>query len=291
MRKRITSTLLASPTVACFDNEDGVLASKQFEKLTTDIEWSDRLLGLSKNVTLPNTPVWYVTGNNVTVKGSLAQRYIPIRQDAQCAEPWKRTGFKHPDLEAYCLRERGVLLACMLTMARAYFVAGCPSVTVPTLGGYDAFVQTAGGILAYAEVPGFLENLDDMTSEDAEWEAFLLFMARHTALAPASASDLYVSMTKAVREGESMERVLEPFPDEIVELLSGTVPSGAAVKKMGTIFGLHAKTRYGRYGLYLEKRSKRDGIQQWQVCATRLDELKAVLGHAATGTEEDGYGN
>lgn len=292
MRKRITSTLLSSPTVACFDNEDGVLASKQFEKLMTDLEWSDRLLGLSKNVTLPNTPIWYVTGNNVTVKGSLAQRYIPIRQDAQCAEPWKRTGFKHPDLEAYCLRERGVLLACLLTMARAYFVAGCPSVTVPTLGGYDAFVQTAGGILAYAEVPGFLTNMDEVSSEDAEWEAFLLFMAQHTALAPISASSVYLSMAEAVAKAGSKEKLLEPFPDEIVELFSGAVTGGTAVRKLAKLFALHANTRYGRLGLFLVKGPVHDGIRQWQVRATRMDELIALVNQEERpGAEEDGHGN
>src|SRR5208337_4103095 len=87
--------------------------------------------------------------------------------------------FKHKNLCEWILRYRGDFLAAILTIARAWFVAGKPEPKkpVPVMGGFEAWANTIGGILAFAGVEGFLENLkqfhDEADLEGPEWEAFL----------------------------------------------------------------------------------------------------------------------
>jgi hypothetical protein len=97
-RKKITATLLSGTTLIVLDNVEGqLLAGSLAAALTTDT-WSDRLLGQSLMVTLPQQVTWVATGNNLQLAGDLARRCYWIRLDAQTARPWQRTGFRHPDL-------------------------------------------------------------------------------------------------------------------------------------------------------------------------------------------------
>jgi hypothetical protein len=63
-------------------------------------------------------------------------------------------------------------------MARAWITAGKPITTgLPSLGGFEGWVNIVGSILTHAGFGGFLENLGFMYSqsdvETAQWEAFL----------------------------------------------------------------------------------------------------------------------
>ena len=124
------------------------------------------------------------TGNNLQLGGDLGRRSYRIRLDAGVARPWQRDGFRHPHLLRHVLRHRGELLAAILTAARGWFAAGCPPADVPRLGGFEEWTRTVGGILAFAEVPGFLENLhelyDQVDEDETAWSAFLA--AWHRAL-------------------------------------------------------------------------------------------------------------
>src|SRR5262249_56860022 len=104
--------------------------------------WSDRVLGESTKVVLPQRSVWAATGNNLKVGHDLARRAYWIRLDARVARPWTRTTFKHPRVVAYVLRHRGELLADVLTLARPCFAAGCPAGDSSPLGGFEAWTTT-----------------------------------------------------------------------------------------------------------------------------------------------------
>ena len=116
------------------------------------------------------------TGNNLQVGGDMPRRCYPIRLDAQTARPWTRRDFKHPKLALWVSQNRGALVAASLTLCRAWFAAECPSASVPTLGRYEAWTESVGGVLANAGVQGFLGNLDQFYEESdddrAEWGTF-----------------------------------------------------------------------------------------------------------------------
>ena len=127
---------------------------------------------------------WIATGNNLTLGAEMARRAYRIRLDAGVSNPAKRTGFKRTDQEllSWAAGNRGTLVAALLTMIRAWWVAGQPQADVPAFGSFNNWAQVLGGILAHAGVQGFLDNLDSLQNEGDEesqqWEHFLLVLVR-----------------------------------------------------------------------------------------------------------------
>lgn len=179
-RKAITSLLLKGQLVATIDNIEYDLSAPSLAAILTATTYQDRILGKSEMVQLSNRTTWLATGNNIRLRGDLPRRCIWVRMDAQMARPWlrDRSKFKHPQLSDWVLKNRGSILASILTVARAWVMAGMKEdQNTPMLGGYESYCQVIGGVLSYMGVKGFLSNLDSMYNEaDAEtpqWEAFL----------------------------------------------------------------------------------------------------------------------
>ena len=153
-RKKITATLLSGTTLILLDNVEGQLLAGSLAAVLTTDTWSDRILGQSLMVTLPQSVTWVATGNNLQLAGDLARRCYWIRLDAQTARPWQRTGFRHPDLLGWVSAHRGALVTALLTLSQAWYHAGQPEAVTPTLGSFEAWTRTIGGILALCRRPG-----------------------------------------------------------------------------------------------------------------------------------------
>jgi hypothetical protein len=179
MRKFITSRLLSGDPLISFDNLELPLWGPSLSRALTCTEWEDRILGGNTTARLPQRAVWIANGNNLKLRGDLPRRTFPIRLDAGLSRPWERQVFKHGNLIEWVSRYRGGFLAAIFTIARAWFVAGkpAPKKPVPVMGGFDAWAKTIGGILSFAGVDGFLENLmqfhHEADLEGQEWEGFL----------------------------------------------------------------------------------------------------------------------
>jgi len=179
-RKAITSLLLRGQMVAVIDNIEGTLYAPSLAAILTATTFQDRILGRSELVTLPNRTTWIGTGNNIRLTGDLPRRCIWVRMDAKMARPWLRDakGFKHPHLIQWVSENRGAILAAILTIAKAWVLAGMPPAQgLPNLGGYESYCRVIGSVLSFTGVEGFLANLDAMYDEtDVEtpqWQAFL----------------------------------------------------------------------------------------------------------------------
>ncbi len=145
--------------------------------------WEDRILGKSETTRFPIRCVWIATGNNPQFSNELARRLVRIRLDAHVDQPWRRDGFRHPNLLAWVRANRARLVAACLTLGRAWIAAGMPR-HHHTLGSFEAWAEVMGGILDAAGVPGFLANLDEMyeaaDAEGATWRVFVaLWWQRH----------------------------------------------------------------------------------------------------------------
>jgi hypothetical protein len=116
---------------------------------------------------LPVRVVTVFTGNNLRLGGDMPRRCYRIRIDANAAQPWTRGGFRHR-LPDYALENRGMIIASLLTMARAWIVAGRPKGNNPALGSFEAWCEVTGGILEYAGLSGFLGNLQEMYRDTAD---------------------------------------------------------------------------------------------------------------------------
>jgi hypothetical protein len=131
-------------------------------------------------VILSNRTTWVATGNNIRLRGDLPRRCIWVRMDAKTARPWQRdvSHFKHPHLIEWVSKERGGILAAILTIVRAWVVSGMLEAQgLSNLGGYESYCRILGGIMAFIGISGFLANLDAMynetDTETSQWEGFL----------------------------------------------------------------------------------------------------------------------
>jgi hypothetical protein len=161
-RKRITATLYSGANVITIDNIEGQLKAPSLANALTAEVWKDRILGRIESIELPQLATWMATGNNIRLGGDLQRRAYWIRLDAHSGKPWLGRTFKHPDLKAWVTENRGRIIGALLTLTRAWFAAGQPPAKNPTIGGYESWCRTIGGILEHAGVPGFLDNLEGL---------------------------------------------------------------------------------------------------------------------------------
>ena len=176
-RKRITAKLREAPLLAVIDNLRRPLDAAPVAAALTAPYWEDRILGRSDMTRMPVRCAWVATGNNPRLSNEIARRAVRIRLDAHVDQPWRRGGFRHPDLLTWVRANRGALVAACLTLGRAWVVAGRPRYRATTLGSFESWSETMGGILETAGVPGFLANADELyETSDVEglmWRNFV----------------------------------------------------------------------------------------------------------------------
>ncbi len=159
MRKRLTAFLLPSPALVLLDNLHGRLDSAALAAiLTSGGVWRDRVLGHTQEAAVPVRTCFVVTGNNPALSGEIAGRSVLIRLDAKLEDPSTRTGFLHPQLEAWTSEHRGRLLAAALTLAQGWVAAGRPRDKTVVFGGFQEWAETLGGLMTLVGIPGFLAN-------------------------------------------------------------------------------------------------------------------------------------
>lgn len=192
-RKRLTAKLRQLPVLLLIDNLRQELDSAALAAALTAPAWEDRILGVSDIIRLPVRCTWVATGNNPAVSHEIARRLVRIRLDARSDQPWRREGFRHPDLMIWVRANRARLVAACLTLCQAWTSAGRPP-DARSLGSFETWSQTLGGILHVAGVPGFLGNLDEVMeasdSEGGTWRAFIQLWWDRFGSAEVSVSDL-----------------------------------------------------------------------------------------------------
>lgn len=176
--KRIVSTLRSGTAVNIFDNVRGEIDSPVLASFWTARVFEGRILAKSDNVRLPVTCSHLVTGNNPRWSTELAARMGLIRIDARCAEPGKRTGFRHADLPGWVRANRGKLIWALLVLIQNWIEKGKPApVNAIHWGSYDAYVKVVGGIIS-AAAPNWSTwqtNRDQITADadSGEFDPFI----------------------------------------------------------------------------------------------------------------------
>ena len=175
-RKRITAALEEGGTFMFIDNLNRILDTGALASVLTARTWKDRKLGFTKMLTLPNTAVWLASGNNTRLSRELIRRTVFCRLDAKVDAPWERKNFRHPNLLKWAKENREKLVRAALTLVRAWIAAGRPA-GKQTLGMFESWVETVGGILDVAGLPGLLANAKEFrqnaTDKVGEWRTFV----------------------------------------------------------------------------------------------------------------------
>jgi hypothetical protein len=202
LRKRITALLAAGHPMIVLDNVEATLRSGELSAALTARYWRDRILGTGRVGEWPNLATWVATGNNVRLGGDMPRRVLPIRLNPKVARPWNRppSDFHHPHLIEYVASHRARLLAAALTICTGWVDAGRPSVEVRPFGSFEGWASPIGGILAFAGIPGFLDNLSQFWDEADEnatrSEAFLTRWAELLGATPQTTATLAENVVK-----------------------------------------------------------------------------------------------
>lgn len=193
LRKRITARLMAARPAIVFDNLSRELASATLAAILTTSTWSDRVLQQSRDLTVPNRLIYVATGNNVVTSNELRDRTCPIWLIPREGVPARRrssSDFRHPDLKGWAIENRRELAAACLTLI-SHWLGGKGRMRADgtfardeerhladrTLGSFERWAEVIGGILAAAEVHGFLGNLASLEVADVESEETATFYA------------------------------------------------------------------------------------------------------------------
>jgi hypothetical protein len=176
-RKKLVSFLLKGKPVFFLDNiktDTERLSVATLEAAVTQGSVEDRILGQSKQVTVPARCLWVVTVNNPRLSQEIARRGVQIRLDARMARPQSRTNFRHEQLTEWIREHRGHLVWSALTIIQAWVARGRPrpSPSVPAFGSFEAWREVLGGILnviGYGDA--FLGNASTFWSEHTDDES------------------------------------------------------------------------------------------------------------------------
>ena len=179
IRKRLTSELTLGRPIIVLDNADDKkpLHSPSLASVITAETWTDRMLGQTNMVTVPNKAVWMMTGNNTRMSMEIARRSIRIRILSPYENPHLAGGYKHDPFPEWVKEERANLVRAVLIWVQAWIAAGKP-LSSHRLGSFERWARTSGGIFQVVGIPGFLENLQDMyQSVDTDGESWREFVA------------------------------------------------------------------------------------------------------------------
>jgi hypothetical protein len=157
IRKSITARLLSRAPVFCMDNINKMVASGAFASAVTEPVWTDRILGVSRDVSLPMNMIFVLVGNNVTLSGENARRIVRIRLEPNTEAP-ERLTFKIADLDGWLRHNRSELVECAYILIRNWVTKGKPAAgaDIPAKGSFAEWRRIIGGIIGAAMVEGFL---------------------------------------------------------------------------------------------------------------------------------------
>jgi len=210
-RKRITSNLRGGPSVFFLDNVQRRLSSSALSAAVSNTFWGDRILGLSEDTRLPIRCTWVMTANNPTFSSELVRRTVRIRIDAKEDRPWKREGFRIPELREWVRLRRSDLVRAALILVQTWIVNGRPRPpSVIRLGGFERWAEVMAGILHAAGIPDFLANADvfyDVAdTEGDQWRLLVAVWAKSDALGKGdravSASEVFGLVKSGEVEGD-----------------------------------------------------------------------------------------
>ena len=175
-RKKITSLLATGARIVIIDNVVAGISSANLAAAITSDVWKDRWLGTHDMPELPNNAIWFFTGNNPDLSLEMARRCIRIRIESPDERPWLRKDFKHDPIEDWALEHRSEIVQAILVLIQSWVSSGAVLADV-TMGSFQQWAQTMGGILEHLDVPGFLDNRDEMyevaDAKEMEWWSFV----------------------------------------------------------------------------------------------------------------------
>lgn len=250
--KRVLAILLGGDEVVCFDNIEGNFGSQSLCAVLTADEFHGRLLGFSRMAKASTRLTWLGTGNNVAVVGDLTRRTLPCDIDPQCEHPERREF--QGDLRKDVVLRRAELVACGLTILRAYIQSGRPDQGLGAFGSFEEWSNLVRSALVWAGESDPCEGQKRLESIDPERaRTRLVFMAWNEVVGgrTVSAKEVLGFAAKSARLREALEDVAAG-PDNKLN-----------ARRLG--HWLLSRQNSIEAGLRLERAGDRQGAALWRV--------------------------
>lgn len=173
LEKRLVSSMLAADAVISLDNLKHPLGGAFLCQLLTQHHVKLRPLGRSVNVVVPNTSMFFATGNNLEVEGDANRRVLQARIDSGLERPELRV-FASDPLERVAT-ERGRYAVAALTAIRAHQAAGAPRER-PPLGSYEGWCRLVRDALVWLGRADPVDAIEEHRRDDPERAAMFRIM-------------------------------------------------------------------------------------------------------------------
>lgn len=252
MEKRITGHVKVGDKLVAFDNGAAPLGGPAIEAAVTSRIWVGRVLGSNQLFSGPMEMTLFFTGNNVTYHIDMLGRVVVIRLETELENLGDRP-LRRPDAQAWALENRGRLIAAVLTICRAYMVAGSPDMGLPALAGFGQWNRVVRSAFVWAGEADPLAGLSQLKAEsDPETEAFGAALDMLANLFPDGqrfTARMVFDLLKGPPPTDGSARFLDPLA-EALHLVLGARPVGLGALRLGhaikkltkrTVGGLHMK--------------------------------------------------
>ena len=159
--------MAALPAIVLDNVQRGAsLSSEALAQILTEPYRQARGLGQSQCVTVPNTQLVLVNGNNIAVAADLVRRFIRVQLGA-IENPTARN-FERPDLLTDAQRQRADILVDLFTIVIAYRQCGANIATKRI--AYDDWSESVAAPLVWLGMPDPTLTQSDIESDDSERE-------------------------------------------------------------------------------------------------------------------------
>jgi|GEM_PF-3025408 len=164
LRKRVTAELSDGELLVLLDNVSRRLGGDALDVILTGSRWKDRKLGEGTTLRLASKAVFVATGINLQLEPDMVRRCVQVRLEPNTANPEIRGVDKYPELLDHVLSVAPGLLVDVLTIVRAYELAGCPQMNLFRWATYGAFTKWVRSPLVWLGEADPIEHV-------AEWNA------------------------------------------------------------------------------------------------------------------------
>lgn len=134
--KAILAALMTGPPAIVFDDmQTDWKPHAVINRMLTSDKITDRILGASRTATVSTRVLLLGTGNNIEAVGDMTRRVITARLQPKTSTPFELTYDRDPVklLQA----NRAKFVSCVLTIIRAWQVAGRPMTDVPPIASFE----------------------------------------------------------------------------------------------------------------------------------------------------------
>jgi hypothetical protein len=165
-QKRLLSILLHGDPIIVIDNVERDIFGDALCSILTQSTYKARILGENTVVSVPTNAMFIATGNNLTFRGDMLTRALLVRIDPQCERPEERkfTG----DLRQHVRSQRGELVSAILTILRAYHVAGRPAQDLKPFGRFEEWSDLVRSALVWLGEADPCQTREEIEVEDPE---------------------------------------------------------------------------------------------------------------------------